>query len=234
MTKRIMAIFFVTLLLFGIFWISGCNNESLDDYQKKGKEAIDVYVSNIDQSNYSTEEWDNILSIATYGKQSIESATNKTEVDMEIQKTEEAIDLGYYEVEINDMIELHTWHFTSGVPNNAIVVKYADHNAIIECVVDNGQFGFSADAPKSLTVEPEEVFYWQPNEKVEKAFVNIRIKIDENIVGYAIVKIEQKSQSVEYTASVLRSAVFPKINGNFQNITTLQVDNIINEITEEN
>ena len=40
------------------------------------------------------------------------------------------------ETEITNMIELHTWYFTSGIPNNAIVVKNTNENAIFECSAD--------------------------------------------------------------------------------------------------
>lgn len=44
----------------------------------------------------------------------------------------------FREVTTDEMIELHTWFFTSGIPNNAIVFKHTDENAKFECVVDLG------------------------------------------------------------------------------------------------
>lgn len=46
------------------------------------------------------------------------------------------------EESISDMIELHTWYFTSGVPNNAIKVKHMN-NTNFECIVDKGRLGVS-------------------------------------------------------------------------------------------
>ena len=57
------------------------------------------------------------------------------------------------------MIELHTWFFTSGIPNNAIIFKHTDENAKFECVVDLGQFGFGENGTKSTTVKAGDTIY---------------------------------------------------------------------------
>lgn len=109
------------------------------------------------------------------------------------------------------MIELHTWFFTSGIPNNAIVFKHTDENAKFECVVDLGQFGFGENGTKSTTVKAGDTIYWNNTADIEQAFVSVIVKIDNNIVGYAVIKIIQNRGPADHTANILKEVSIPKI-----------------------
>lgn len=138
--------------------------------------------------------------------------------------------------EIEGMIELDTWFFTSGVPNNAIKVKYPNHlneNAVFECLVDEGDFWFQNQYVKNATLNPEDTIYWHPEDSVdgtEQAFIDIVLKVDNNIIGYAVIEVLQTDSSVEYSARLLKSAVFPKVDEKYQNITETQVKSIIAKV----
>ena len=142
----------------------------------------------------------------------------------------------YKEVKTKDMIELHTWILTSGIPNNAIVVKHTGENAVFECTVDNGQFWVHnlQQYSKNATLKPNDTVYWHAwendsNDIIQYAFVDIILKVDDNIIGYAVIKILQK-KPVTYTASVLKSALFPKVRGEYQTITAEQIASIIEKV----
>ena len=85
-------------------------------------------------------------------------------------------------------------------------------------------------------------FVWWPYEigpypgpsldrEIRQAFVEIVLKIDNNIIGYAVVEIYSADEyGHEFMARVLKSALFPKIDGEYQNVTQEYVKTIIQRI----
>lgn len=108
-----------------------------------------------------------------------------------------------------DFVELHTWVFTSGIPNNCIKVNYKDENAVFECSVDGGVFrekykGYFADGTVSSGTE----FYWQADENgTQHAYAEIILKLEGKILGYAVIEISQ-TNVVEHTAKVIECVLF--------------------------
>jgi len=140
------------------------------------------------------------------------------------------------EVETKDMVELHTWFFTSGIPNNAIVVKHDDENVTFECIVDQGQFWVYdlQQYSKHVKLKPNNTIYWHgwengSDEIIQHAFVDIILKVEDNIIGYAVIEIIPTTP-LAYMASVLKSAFFPKVQGEYQTITGEQIANIVEQI----
>lgn len=222
----------IVVLLCSVFGLFGCDKNRLDDYKTKGKETIDGYLAEMVQGDYKDEEWAVILQIAQEGKQSIDLASDKTEIDKKIEWTKNTMDLGYYEIEKNDLVEFNTWYFTSGVPNNEIIVNWSE-GAVIECVTDKGHFGFVSKDEKRTIVKSGEAFYWNSDTYEENGFITIKIRIGDIIVGYAVIKTELANNGAEYTACVLKSAVFPKIGDYYQQISDTRVDSIISRILEK-
>ena len=141
------------------------------------------------------------------------SACDNSELERDIQ-----------EVEADNMVELSYWFFTSGVPNNRITLYSSIENAVFECVAYKGNFGKNI---KEYTASPNETIYWNYNAAdFEEDFVDVALKVEDNYVGYAIIKITQQ-ESIIYTASVLKSAIFPKVEGEYQKVSKMQVDEII-------
>jgi len=70
--------------------------------------------------------------------------------------------------------------------------------------------------------------------EIRQAFVEIVLKIDNNIIGYAVVEIFKTYQPdtnySSFRARVLRSALFPKIDGEYQDVTQEYVKTIIERI----
>ena len=135
-----------------------------------------------------------------------------------------------------EIVELSTWHFTSGVPNNLITVNHSEANAIFEISVDKGTFWVYEEQRylQTVTVNNGETIYWHEFDtdggwlKVEIAYANIIAKVDDNIVGYAVIKIF-KNDSNWFSAEVLKSVVFPKVNDQYQKVTIKQIETKIAE-----
>ena len=228
----------MAIMLFGIFGLTACYNVSLADYRAKGKASIDAHVATKAQSDYTTEKWTDILSIAAVGKRAIDDATNKGAVDMEVEKTKEAIDLGYYEIEVDDMVDCSLFRYDVamswiGVP---ITLSYPNENAVFECLIDRGSFSYNQQE-NTAVIKPSGGFHWCPYERSsdgeilatweEKAFVDIILRVENHIIGFAIVEIYPNGPlGHNFLAKLLKSALFPKIEDKFQEIPEVHIKNI--------
>ena len=125
-----------------------------------------------------------------------------------------------------ELVELTTWRFTSGVPNNLIEVKHSDPNAKFQLTADKGEF-YEGGGEWSQTVMRNngELATWQSTWEVELAYVDVVVKVDDNIVGYVVIKIMQDEVYIaDYHAEVVKSVAFPKVDGQYQKISQKQVD----------
>ncbi len=163
------------------------------------------------------------------------------------------INNGIQQEETNDMIELHTWFFTSGVMNNAIQLNHTDENAVFECYVSSGNLISTDDQfAKYIIEKPNNTIYWTSFENdnmelltsklfvaelttpaIPLIYVDIVLKIDDNIIGYAVIVISQNHGTEDYNAILLKSALFPKIGGVYQKVTEKHVESIIQKIKNE-
>ena len=141
-------------------------------------------------------------------------------------------------VEVEDeIVELSTWFFTSGVANNLITVEHSDANAIFEITVDKGCFLHigTQGYVQTLTVNNGDTVRWQEftpegvYEKFEIAYVEIIAKVDDKIVGYAVIKISPEN-GLSFNAEIVKSAIFPKVDGQYQKVTQKQVEAKINAV----
>jgi hypothetical protein len=108
-----------------------------------------------------------------------------------------------------------------GIPQEgAIQFEYSDSDAVFECSVDKGQFGFTLDSPKSLFVMPGDTVYWQPDSdwETKEAFVEIILRSNDNIIGYAIMFV-LKQPSTKYLSAIMRCILFPQTGGEYQDVS---------------
>ena len=138
------------------------------------------------------------------------------------------------EFEAKDLVVLHTWYFTSGIMNNAIELHYQDKNAVFFCTTKEGYFPVNFKANKNVTAKSGETIYWvgfvgANNKEIKHDFVDIILKIDDNIIGYAVIEIHLASGAT-HNAELLKSVVFPKIDGEYQNVTEKYVKNEIKKV----
>lgn len=133
---------------------------------------------------------------------------------------------------VDDMIVTEAWYFTSGMPNNAITAKYygeEGENVIFTFSTDNGSLRNKNGEGRTLDVEADETLYWSPDEDTTEAQgteIRIILKIGDHIAGCALLKVSAKS-AVDYTAEVVKTAVFPKINGAYQKVTRAQTEALL-------
>ena len=109
-----------------------------------------------------------------------------------------------------DMVTLETWFFTSGVPNNLITVTDKREDAVYICTTEKGDFWSRADYCKQVTLSAGETVTWQPIRnaaEIELDFVDIIVKENDEIVGYAVIKITRQD-GLSYSAEVLKASYF--------------------------
>ncbi|MCH5164230.1 MAG: hypothetical protein J1F36_04360 [Clostridiales bacterium] len=149
-----------------------------------------------------------------------------------------------------DIIELHTWHFTSGGWSNAIVLKYSDDRVVYECGADKGSFivvGYSNTQPyeavkRPIITMPGETIYWdhyEPDIKkvidVDLAYADFILKLDNKIIGYAVIKITPEDGGyLVYNAEILKAKVFKNLLGQYTDVTEEYVTSLIEQVKAEN
>jgi len=73
--------------------------------------------------------------------------------------------------------------------------------------------------------------FWVRDDEIKQAFVEIILKIDNNIIGYTVIEIySPDGYGIGFKARVLKSALFPEIDGKYQNVTKEHVKTIIEKI----
>ena len=133
-------------------------------------------------------------------------------------------------------IELDAWCFTFGVPNNRIIVKYTgdDANDVTFTCKTNAASLFGGDNGwhQEKILYPTESVIWWDSECPDQAFIDVVVRKDGNIIGYALVSI-RKTEGLDYKARVTESAIFPIVNGKYQNITDSYVETLLEKAKKE-
>lgn len=133
------------------------------------------------------------------------------------------------ETKAPDMVELSTWIFTSGVPNNLITVKSEDENLTFECRADEGYLLYQSQYHKEITLSSGETVHWafSDTEWIHKDvpvdYVDIVVKEEDRIVGYAVIRITQRD-GMDFSAKVVKSVMFKKIDGKYQSVTDSELN----------
>jgi AMMECR1 domain-containing protein len=135
-----------------------------------------------------------------------------------------------------DLIELNRWMMVTSAPFNEILVKHPNENTVFECKVINGIFCWGEKFPKNINVSPRDGFtqfmWWVSGPLPAYDFVEIVIKLEENIIGYAVIGINQV-RDLTYNAVVLKSVLFPQVDGEYQNVSEEYVKAAIEKIKDE-
>jgi hypothetical protein len=167
-------------------------------------------------------------------------------------------DLPFIETEAGDMVKFMYAIFESqrlsGTNGYPIKLKHSNAAAVFECSVDVGYLsntnsyaykegvteisknviGKPGNAEGSITWYSDPVTrstdslnmgFWQ------QALIEIIVKIDGNIVGYAVINVSRTSYI--FTGKILHSALFPQVNGEYQNVSEEQVKAAIEKVKEE-
>lgn len=146
----------------------------------------------------------------------------------------------FYEVETEDMVECSKFHYSIAMSSLGAPIElfYLDETAVFECSTNIGGFNLTG-APyytsKEITVQPNNGFYWRPEQGVVEAaqiYISVVLKVDENIVGYAVIEIENTNSSTSFVARMIKAAEFPKQDNAYQNISLNYVQENIEKIIE--
>jgi len=147
----------------------------------------------------------------------------------------------YTEVETEDMVDCSLFHYfiARSWIGDPINLNNSDEAAIFDCSVDIGILdNFQNQNGKNVQVKSSEGFWWTPEEQRsgdEQIFVEVVLKLNSKILGYAVIEIYTNDQFGDnYYAKNIKSALFPKVNGKYQNITEKQVKKIIKKVIGEN
>ncbi len=72
-----------------------------------------------------------------------------------------------------------------------------------------------------------ETIYWTPDDNdeiIDLAYIDVIVKVENKIIGYAVIKITNRSENYEDpNAEIIKSVIFPKIDGKYQMVTQSQV-----------
>jgi len=150
-----------------------------------------------------------------------------------------------FEEEEAELVELTGSMGLSSTWSESIRMKYMDENVVFVCSVDNGYFNFPADAGgergKIVNARTGIRIGWIPRELdsstsvILQAFAEIVLKLEKNIIGYAVIDIFNASGlSVENNSVILKSVIFPQVDGKYQNISEEYVKTAIEKVKAEN
>ncbi len=135
----------------------------------------------------------------------------------------------YNYTEDADMIQLSNWQFTSGVANNEITVDFADSDVVVCCSSDSYGFWQDNSYSSSVNIAVGEAVCWNmacSGTAGDSECIDIRLYSGDNVVAFAVVEATLGDDGI-YNATVVKSVTFTKQNGQYQNITDSQVDEII-------
>lgn len=135
------------------------------------------------------------------------------------------------EKEADNMIAFETWFFTSGVTNNIIQVN-GEENATFELTAEQGYLYDGTNGfVKTVVRGSGEITSWDgmSQEAVGDTYISVIEKVDDKIVGYAVIKLTYNEERNWHDPSVIKSVEFPKVNGEYQSVTAKQVKALIEE-----
>lgn len=124
------------------------------------------------------------------------------------------------EKQIDGMIELERWFFTSGGISNVIDVDFPDKNVVFDCYADRGSF---FNDKKTYEALPGSGFYWSRHDESEyvssgKVFIKIFVKTANGIIAYGLIRVTFDMLS-RYTAKVIRSVSIVNEKGEYSPIS---------------
>ena len=224
----------------------------LSVYKKDAKANLTAYVETLNPDDYSYYNWKAIIDIADIGRENIDKAIDKQGVDTALAAAKEEIDmvskeekpteLAIVEEEV-EIVELEEAGLSSA-RGWVITIKHLDENIIFNCTVDDGRFiqvpGYSIEGlhGKNVTVHSGDRFIWinrgemgTDKDWFQHAFVEIVLTLEQNIIGYVILEFDMRFS--DYFVNIIKSVIFPMLNGEYQNISEEYVKASIEKAKEE-
>jgi len=124
-----------------------------------------------------------------------------------------------------ELIEVRSIAASNPYPNYLITMRHTDENIVFKCNVDNGLLGNpeGSNVSKNLNAHSGDQILWTGSEPLNngqlfrQAFIEIVLKVEQNNIGYVVSEINVSANEV--SNSVIKSVLFPRINGKYQNIS---------------
>ena len=173
---------------------------------------------------------------------------------------DENSDTGVTEIEleagVNSLIDF-SWNFgLSRYPGLPIELLFESDDFLsdeitFEVSVSNGKYFVWGEhtafrflyLPSEFVLRNDTVIYWSPAvddeyllPEFDHIYTNIVIRCGDHIVGYAMIRYDRSSDpalSDTFEPFLVESIMFPKINGEYQNISYEYVRSIFNELERE-
>ena len=197
--------------LFSIFAISSCNQAP--------SESVSL-------DTPSTSENSSISESAS------DSISNSLEI--ESSETSSAPNYNVENIIIEDKTDLVTLRLVgystlSSIPGNPIKINLKD--VTLKCRLTHGSFNWGKDRP-TLEISSEREFYWvhsdylNGGEDVPYGVVDVTIYEEGYIVGYAVILMLDNGNRF-WVNSVVESKIFPKVDGQYQDVPQEYVDDLI-------
>lgn len=143
------------------------------------------------------------------------------------------------EEEYPEMLEIPQVDYSidMDIPYIPIVLRSSDDDVVFYCTCAEPEFTLDLYGEK---IKQEEKIYWLPPHKIfeEPIYIDIILKKGSNIIGYAVISIvSPKAPDGSYIYAwrnkILKTSIFPKIKGRYQNITDEQVKMLISNVKKE-
>ena len=128
--------------------------------------------------------------------------------------------------------------YSASGAKGAITMLPLGKDVVFICTVDNGLLGKVFPAPEGLVyvknqnAHSRDEIIWTNRENPEQpiglsqAFIEIVLKFEQNIIGYVVINANLSSRPLV----ILRSALFPQIDGKYQNISEADVKAAIKRV----
>ncbi|MCL2798636.1 MAG: leucine-rich repeat domain-containing protein [Firmicutes bacterium] len=212
----------------GVLTTAQENAIALAEYKTGAKLELEAYAADR-REYYTAENWAIVEGLVADGKTAIDTTVNVAGVDAAAATTKDAIKgvkKEIVEVNTEDMID-YSWFPripSSNNPGGVVTLKHPDENAVFECTVIKGAFGLPGNPTQyvqKVLVSPGNSFRWDsngmPNGTVEPAFIDIILKIGDNIIGYTVFEILGSRPS--FSGRLIRSVLFPQVGDEYQEVS---------------
>lgn len=131
--------------------------------------------------------------------------------------------------ENQDLVELINWDNATSYSPQGIRTTYNNPDVMYEISADRGAFCVSSYAVffQKTTLRREETIRWTrvDDEDITLAYIDVIVRVENDIIGYAVIKITSPDGSAfSHNAEIIKSVIFPKVNGEYQKVTQKQVE----------
>ena len=199
------------LCLFSMFAISSCNQAP--------SESVSLDTPSTSENSSISESASDSISNTIETESSETSSTPNYDVEnIVIEDKDDLV-----------ILRLESYGSMSSIPGNPIKINIED--ATLKCNLTHGSFNWGKYKP-THEISSEREFYWvhydylNGGEDVPYGVIDVTIYQEGYIVGYAVILILDNGNRMWFN-TVVESKIFPKVNGQYQDVPQEYVDDLI-------